>query len=571
MLDMNYRRVVKLIVFAFSLHAIACSSNNSQNDGGADASSFDASAHDAGDPTDAGHGLDGSSHPDATTHADATVNADATVGVDANADAGFSADATSGADAQTSLDAAPHDSGVFGTGACVQKACLTSISNQAEWDFVAGPMSDTTVCDVDEYVQFVFPKDNNSPFQETIYIDVKTDAIALTFLRRELPQHFSTLNADTFFRLFQKETDLEYYTGKIFRISSPNQPPEYGFTIETAQAWAPAMTQTEVAQLRTKLTASFHLPLGYAPQGTWAINAAKNFQNPPFPLYLPELCPGEGCGPNNEPCLVIPSDTELCGHFVENRSVELNYERKIKLELISGNYTFPNAPGTTAMNLFASGELGPNHAPIQPAGPGVLVTQDFGGTLYYTYKQSFSAGSDVIDFNWSIYFPPNEPFALREPQISDYVSLYGMLNQGQTFEDTFQLGSCKMNSLPEFYAEAQFANGDSILIQYKHELPAAGSGPWLMRRADVVLDGNHVKVEDYWNLVYAGLHHNWDNQMWIIFPQPIMYDGHPIYGIWIDEDDFQCCPPSGVYTLDQDLTRLDTLNATIYVRGPNYN
>lgn len=75
-------------------------------------------------------------------------------------------------------------------------------------------------------------------------------------------------------------------------------------------------------------------------------------------------------------------------------------------------------------------------------------------------------------------------------------------------------------------------------------------------------------MDDYYRLVYAGVHHNWDNQFWVLFDAPVTHMGHPIYGLWIDEADFRCCRVDGIYTLDQNLRKLDTLTVESYVRAP---
>ena len=75
-------------------------------------------------------------------------------------------------------------------------------------------------------------------------------------------------------------------------------------------------------------------------------------------------------------------------------------------------------------------------------------------------------------------------------------------------------------------------------------------------------------MRDYFQLTYAGQHHNWDNQFVVLFDQPLTYLGHDVYGIWIDEPGTTCCPVDSIFTVDQNHQKLDQLEVLGYIRAP---
>ena len=104
----------------------------------------------------------------------------------------------------------------------------------------------------------------------------------------------------------------------------------------------------------------------------------------------------------------------------------------------------------------------------------------------------------------------------------------------------------------------------SFGLDVRYQPPFAGSGPLFPTRGEVTLGTTTTIVDDYFRLVYAGEHHNWNNQFWVLFDAPLTYQGHAVHGVWLDEAAFNS-ELDGVYTLDAARRPLDTLTATSYV------
>ena len=163
---------------------------------------------------------------------------------------------------------------------------------------------------------------------------------------------------------------------------------------------------------------------------------------------------------------------------------------------------------------------------------------------------------------------PTEPVILREPFL-EHLYGYGYVDGGGTFTDNVYLQTCSGSGWTRFYAEANLGGGDRLRIEYRHQLPFTVSGPWLLTGADVVLGGQSRHVGASLDLLYAGVHHNWDNQFWILFDAPVRYQGTDVHGLWVDEPGTSCCPVDAIRTLGADLSPVHTLDGSSYLRSPN--
>lgn len=453
------------------------------------------------------------------------------------------------------------DSGVTPTGICTGKPCLTRVTTPAEWAAIAGPAAHATRCDLLEETFFILPR-AGAGITETIFIDVKARSTVYEFVRSDLAAEVPGMDPQTFFERFERDDMRTYWTGRIFRAASG----DHAFSVFTSAYFGSPPDQAAIVAIHDALAAAFTLPLGYAPQAGVEVAQARMFQNVPFPLLLPEPCAGEGCAGGG--CLVIPDGTDLCGQFAENRMVPGEIAAKVRLDLVAGSHPLPAQVGVTSLTLFSGGELGVDRRPLASLGPGSLETTSFQGTLSYTYTQQLAAGSDTVDLTWMIY-RAGETIVLREPALTDEVYLYGTINAAMMLPDSqIAGGSCDAAGLHLYFIEGETSAGDVFRLEYRHQLPFAGSGPLVLTGAEILLGGAMIEVRDYFRLVYAGVHHNWDNQFVVIFDQPISYMGHDVYGIWIDEPGIECCPVDGIFTIDAAYQKLDTLAVTRYIRAP---
>lgn len=454
------------------------------------------------------------------------------------------------------LDTGPRDAG-SGSGACEGLPCRDQLLDDQAFAALAVP-SPEGACQYDLEVPFITSVDGTEP---TYYLDPQVHAAPLDFLRRELPARYGTLNVEDYFRGFEREDQRTHWVGRIRRLSG-SAPYRYAVDLYGSAYWGSKDVVTELQALLARLAPTFPMPLGYGPSQYGPIRQANGFNNPPFVVHLPSTCPGETCPAGPGPCVVIPSGAELCGHHQENRAIDLEYQSRIRVQLTPGAYRLQ---ADTPVQLIGGGVYGSESATLVP-GPAIARRLQSGGGDSWWVEQTLTAGERTIELRLDLG-APTQPVILREPFLENLFA-YGTVDGGGTFTDNVYLQTCSGTGWPRYYAEASFGGLDRLRIEYRHQLPFAGSGPWLLTSADVVLGGQPRRVEAGLNLVYAGVHHNWDNQFWILFDEPVRYQGTDVHGLWVDEPGTTCCPVDAIRTLGPDLLPVHTLNGSDYLRSP---
>jgi hypothetical protein len=467
-------------------------------------------------------------------------------------------------------DAAPGDPDGAAGGPCDGRACVAAIATEADWAAVSA--ASELRCDIDAEGKFLMPATSAASFQHTVYQDVNRHRLHLEFMQRELTEYFGGLQAQQYYALVQRRATREYWAGALFRMTVDGETVGYAFdVIVDPTSEAEQLEAEELEAIHDQLAETFALPLGYAPQSAIALDRARGMALS-FPLYLPDACAVERCADPTASCVVVPAETPVCGAFAEGRSIQAEHASQVRLRMAAGEWKLPAAgDAPVAATLFLGGEYGPDRVALVPEGAGEWTHDRAGGSPRHAYAQTLRAGADVIDVRWELYLGdgPGVQVTVAEPWLTESFFASGAKNGGEVYpDDHLQLGSCTRPSLDLYRATGTLAGGDGFTIDVRYRIPGAGSGPLAPVAADVTLGGASVHVEDYFQLVYAGEHHNWNNQYWVLFAEPLTYAGHPVRGLWIDEAAYTCCPVDGIYTLGEDLAALDTLTVVDYSFGP---
>ena len=451
---------------------------------------------------------------------------------------------------------------------CAGKPCLTSIDDTADWAFVSAPLGGER-CDFSEDTKYIAPATSAAALQEVVFHDVKAHRYHIDFMTQELPQYFGGLSPEMYQAIIQRRATRQYWAGAVFRlVDIGGATIGYGFdVIVDPTQWEEELTEAEVAGIKAQLEARFHLPLVYAPTTQEAIYAAYGFET--VESHFPRSCWITQCDTPGVDCVEIPSTVPLCGHFMEGRTIEAEHTWKGRLTAVAGTYDLPRGAGThTVPAMFGAGELGPTRTPITPIGTTATYTVTQVGQ-YWTrdYAQRFRVGSGTQQFEltWGIQLPENGGgFLLEEPHVGGHFWAQGGIVGSTQWEDRVQFSSCTAESFDHWRIVGTMAGGDGFTIDFQYEIPGAGSGPLFVTRGQVTLGGQTATVTDYFDLVYAGQHHNWNNQYWVLFDAPLTYQGHPIHGLWLDEMPYQFMLEEA-HTLDAQLQPRDLLDVTTYV------
>jgi hypothetical protein len=448
---------------------------------------------------------------------------------------------------------------------CAGKPCLTSIDDVADWTRVAATYTGQR-CDFLEDGKYIAPATASAALQEIVFQDVEVHRLHLEFMTQELPQFFGGLSPQMYQEIVQRRATRQYWAGSVYRLVDEFGTTEgYGFDVITdPTSYEEELTETEIGAIEAQLETRFHLPLVYAPTRLEAIYTAYSFTE--VEAHFSRACHFVTCPTAGVDCVVVPSAVSVCGVFLEGRSIQVEHAQKATLAAVPGTYDLPRAAGEHQVPaIFGAGEFGPTRIPIAPAGATATYTvTDYGTFSAHDYTQSFTAGTHTLELAWQVQLPQGGGgFLFEEPYVSRNLWANAVVDGSKSYDDVIGLSSCTAEDIEHWRIDGTMAGGDGFSIDFQYQPPAAGSGPLFPTRGRVTLGGQTATVTDYYDLVYAGEHHNWNNQYWVLFDTPLTYLGHPVHGLWLDEQPYMF-ELEAAYTLDAAHQPLDTLTVTAY-------
>ncbi len=459
------------------------------------------------------------------------------------------------------------DDGGAPSGLCADRPCLTSIDDLADWTDVSVAHAPDARCDFLEETKFLAPATADAALQEIVFQDVGAHRLHLDFMTQVLPEYFGGLAPTRYQAIVQRRATRQYWAGVVYRlVDAGGVTTGYGFDLVVEPTFDEQLTEAEVTAIAAQLATRFHLPLVYAPVGDWAIDGARNFVT--LVAHFPRGCQHTQCATPGVDCIVVPAALPVCAHFWEGRTIEIELATKARLTAMSATIELPRAIGThTVPALFGAGERGPAHAAVTPAAATARyeVAEPTPGFVTRVYLQDFTVGATPYQLRWELPLPDGGGgFVFTDPNVDQHVSMYLGPTGSTSHEELSRLSSCTAATLEPWQIRGAIAGGDGFTIDFRYRPPLAGSGPLFVTRGEVTLDGATAIVDDYFRLVYAGQHHNWDNQFWVLFADPITYDGHPVYGLWLDEQP-TTSELEAAHTLDAQHRPLDRLDVASYV------
>ena len=138
------------------------------------------------------------------------------------------------------------------------------------------------------------PASDDPSLLPTVYQDINVYDLHIDFLREVFPERFAYLDDYEHVQLLLRDTPRQYFEGGIYSFESNDGGIIYGF--DSALDWvlqivgsSELLTIEEAHALYTELSKSFLLrPLAYAPIREVAMERARSWEDPEFPIYLPE-------------------------------------------------------------------------------------------------------------------------------------------------------------------------------------------------------------------------------------------------------------------------------------------
>jgi hypothetical protein len=400
------------------------------------------------------------------------------------------------------------------------------------------------------FTKYTLPADPaDVSLRATVYQNVNRFELHEQFLSQVFPTEFPGLTAIEFDRLTGRRATRRYYVGAIQRLRTPDGP-VYGFSVSVNPAPAEILTLEEVRGVFETLASSFGLePLGYAPEGTAAREAAMEWSDVEFPIYdvEPTADPAEPVRPfpkdppATEPSptfeLEIPENTVACGVFTAFRAPLEEYELKSVVRFVPGVQSLPTEMDTFPGELFEEVLVGAERALARALDAGLFsVTQlppREGETLYrFGFEQEYELeGGERFTLKVStLEFRArnSEPLAGTRLVDDEFLTTELVLEAGPLRKGEFiHYGSCTYESLPEWEVAVDLEGGDRVRLDERFEEATAitETGPASLLRAEVTLGGRQHVVTDYWDLVYSAGRHNTSVRHWVILEPAVEVDG----------------------------------------------
>ncbi len=447
------------------------------------------------------------------------------------------------------------------TGVCRGRPCLTRVDDRTDWSVISRPHPRDARCDFLEDSKFLAPATADAALQDVVFQSVREHPLHLDFMTQVLPEYFGGLAPATYQAITQRRATRQYWAGMLFRlVDDSGATTGYGFDVVIDPSYEERLGEAEIAGIAAQLEARFHLPLAYAPIDSLAIFESANY--PTIEKHLPRSCHRTTCPTPGTDCIVVPTELALCGHFMENRSSEDELASKVRLTIAATTFAVPHEAGDHVVPaLVGAGEVSADRGALTPIGP--TASYEVGvpqaGYVSRVYTQELARG----DARYRLRFGVEEGGALLDDFVSrGTYALFEALDPSTPL--VAQLGSCTGSTLEPWQIRGDLPDGGRFTIDYGYWPRFYGSSPMFMTRGEVTLGGETAVVTDYFRLVYAGHHHNWNNQFWILFEQPLTYAGHEVHGLWLDQAD---AGPEldAVHTLDAARQPLDALAVTGYV------
>lgn len=283
--------------------------------------------------------------------------------------------------------------------------------------------------------------------------------------------------------------------------------------------------------------------------------------------------------------LIIPDNAVLAAVFMDGRSLQDEYSLLSLLRFKPGEYTLPTRVSELEMNLIESIEYTPERIVLTPTTNGIMSVEiyEIGGpipravgpemlqsgerSIQFIYKQRFLLPDgqqlDVTLSNLQTFYDPAggelPDFVLTEDFISSRFLYADAMPSGGDYNRAIRFASITYQTLPLYKHTVEFDDGNALELYRRHQPPFAGSGPANLVYAVARYQGRVIHQSDYWKLVYAAVHHNWDEKFRVLFDAPI----GSVMGIDVETFTFDQKTPA-VYLLDANLNRIQELPVRQY-------
>ncbi len=237
--------------------------------------------------------------------------------------------------------------------------------------------------------------------------------------------------------------------------------------------------------------------------------------------------------------LEIEPGTAACGAFVIGRGPRRELELKSVVRFVPGMHDLPVAAGRFESTLVEELRVGPERELAVAVGEGRFTVRSFVGddgatTHRFTHEQEFVRGDGsplvfrigLLDFVARGAGPIEASRSLGRGLADGDLTMAGVLPEAPG--EAIRYRPCDHDALPLWRVTARLEDGTRIDLDERFEpAPDRDFGEAALVRADIVLDGRRVVVDDPWRLVYSAARHNRETRSWVVLRTDVPVPGLP--------------------------------------------
>jgi pyruvate, water dikinase len=158
-------------------------------------------------------------------------------------------------------------------------SCLQSVDTEDEWLAIARD---------GQVTKFMLPARDEPQLLPLVFQNSRRWELHIEFLRAAFPELFGDLSFEGYQALVMRRATRDYYAGGLQTLPAGAPGCRYGYTLWTDLVDSgEQLAEAEVRDIHRELSAAFHLEgLAYSPVDPEAIDAARNWLAPDFPVCL---------------------------------------------------------------------------------------------------------------------------------------------------------------------------------------------------------------------------------------------------------------------------------------------
>ncbi len=273
--------------------------------------------------------------------------------------------------------------------------------------------------------------------------------------------------------------------------------------------------------------------------------------------------------------LNIPNNVRMASTFNMSRTIREEYGVHSMIHLIPGLHSLPVQSGEFELNLIERFEFGPQRIVALPQGSGIIKAEVFNPPvnnliMRYEYNHSFLIQNKKFTLTIQGMQVENENKS-RYEVIFDNELIINQLHtvgqfEGGSFEELIDYKTPSDDKGLINLHDLVLENGQRIRLyeNIRHRLLGTGFVYANLVYADMLIGGESIRENDYWNLVYTAQGHCWNAKFWVLFEHPI----GDTYGVAVltTTKQWGAITEAEVFLLDSNLEHLRKLEIISYTK-----